>query len=65
MADNVNPLGEQHLIDINNALANAVIAQKQLDLAKRAGFDVSVQQKTLDDSVAKLRQVKQVYFPGQ
>ena len=40
-------------------------AKRQLALAKSAGIDVSAQETTLNDNMATLRQLKQVYFPGQ
>jgi hypothetical protein len=56
---------DNHLIQVNNALDNIRLAQNEIDLAKRAGIDVTAQQKQLDDSKSKLLQFKQVYFPGR
>jgi hypothetical protein len=61
----INPLTDDHLQQINDALAAAAIAYKQLDLATLAGLDVTAQRASLDASTATLRQIKQVYFPGR
>ena len=60
-----NPLTPDHLNQIKNALDAAKQAQYQIDLAKRAGIDVSSLEATNNDNIAKLTQIKQVYFPGQ
>lgn len=60
-----NPLTEDHLAQMNNALDAAKRAQDQIDLAKRAGIDVEQHEATLKASVDKIRQVKSVYFPGR
>lgn len=60
-----NPLTPDHLAQIRNALDNAKQAQYQIDLAKRAGIDVSSLEDTNNQNITKLRQLLQVYFPGQ
>jgi hypothetical protein len=60
-----SPLTLAHLQQLNNALDLVKTAQIQIDLAKRAGIDVSAAQAKNDDNESKLRQIKQVYFPGQ
>jgi hypothetical protein len=60
-----SPLTLDHLAQINNALSNIKLAQIQIDLAKRAGIDVSQAEQMNKDNETKLRNLKQVYFPGQ
>jgi hypothetical protein len=60
-----NPLTPDHLAQIKNALDAAKQAQYQIDLAKRAGIDVSTLEQTNNENITKLRQIKDVYFPGQ
>jgi hypothetical protein len=60
-----NPLTPDHLAQIKNALDAAKAAQYQIELAKRAGIDVSSLEDTNNENVTKLRQILQVYFPGQ
>jgi hypothetical protein len=60
-----SPLTLAHLAQLNNALDLVKTAQIQIDLAKRAGIDVSAAQAKNTDNESKLRQLKQVYFPGQ
>lgn len=57
-------LGPDKLDQINQALAQAETAQNEIELAKRAGIDVSTQEQQLKESVDKLRTLKQVYFPN-
>lgn len=59
------PLTDEHLKQINDALAAGVEARKQINLAQRAGIDVTAQLKALDDTEAKLKNIKNVYFPGR
>ena len=60
-----NQLTPDHLQQLNNALDAAKQAQYQIDLAKRAGIDVANLEQINSDNITKLRQIKQVYFPGQ
>lgn len=61
---NPNPLQQEHLDKINNALAAAEAGMQAIELAKRAGIDVSAQEKQLQDSITRLKSIKQVYFPN-
>ena len=60
-----SPLTPDHLAQIKNALDAITQAKYQIDLAKRAGIDVTQLEQIVLDNETKLRQVKQVYFPGQ
>jgi len=60
-----NPLNEQDLADIKNALKDLDDADQQAQTAMRAGIDVSEQIKQIKDKRAQLLKIKQVYFPGQ
>ena len=58
-------LTDQHYQNLVNALDQAARVQTEIDLAKQAGLDVTQAQATLNDSVAKIRQIKNTYFPGR
>lgn len=60
-----SPLTVDHLGQLNNALALIKTAKTQIDLAKRAGIDVSQAEDLNNQNETKIRQIKQVYFPGQ
>jgi hypothetical protein len=60
-----SPLTPDHLAQIKNALDAAKQAQYQIEKAKRAGIDVEALEQTNNENIAKLRQIKDVYFPGQ
>lgn len=60
-----SPLTVDHLQQLKNALDQIALAKVQIDLAKRAGIDVSQLEEMNNDNETKLRQIKQVYFPGQ
>ena len=60
-----NPLTPDHLAQIKNALDAVAQAKYQIELAKRAGIDVAQLEEINTANEAKLRQIKQVYFPGQ
>lgn len=60
-----SPLTVEHLQQIQNALDQVKAAKAQIELAKRAGIDVSSLEQMNNDNETKLRQIKQVYFPGQ
>lgn len=60
-----NPLTESHLTQIRRSLDIADQALAQIELAERAGVDVSAQKQSLLDSKQKLLQIKNVYFPNQ
>lgn len=59
-----NPLNAAHLEQINQALATAEAGLKAIDLAKRAGINVDQQEKSLQESISKLKAIKQTYFPN-
>jgi hypothetical protein len=61
----VMPLTEEHLNEINNALSDGELAQKHIEMAKRAGIDVSQHEAQHTENMQKLRQIKQVYFPNR
>lgn len=63
--NNINPLNEDHLRQLNEGIAGVKNALSQIDLAVRAGIDVSSQKKSADETLAKLMQIKQVYFPNR
>lgn len=67
MADNeFSPiLNDGHLEQMKYALKHAEFAQSQIELAKRAGIDVSQQEKELSEYRSKILQVKNAYFPGR
>jgi hypothetical protein len=58
-------LTDEHFALFNNALAQAAAIQREIDLAKQAGIDVSKQQARLADFLDKNARIKQVYFPGR
>jgi hypothetical protein len=58
-------LTDQHYQNLVNALDQARLVQTEIDLATQAGLDVTQAQATLNDSVAKIRQIKATYFPGR
>lgn len=60
-----NPLTENHLAQINQGLDQVNVALQQIDMAKRAGLDVSAQEQQANDTRDKLLQLKNVYFPGR
>jgi hypothetical protein len=59
-----SPLTVQHLEQMRNALDTLANMRAQIDLAKRAGIDVSQQEAQLVDAETRIRQIKNVYFPG-
>jgi len=65
LMDGVSPLTEQDYERIRDAMADIAEAQRQLDLAKRAGIDVSALEAQLTEQAGKLRALRQVYFPGR
>lgn len=71
MPDPNSPLNDNHLQQLNNALSAAKVAEVQIEMARRAGIN-QIPGSTIDeldnlnkDNVTKLRNIKQVYFPGQ
>jgi len=64
-------LNETHLQRVNDSLTALAEAQKEIELAKRAGIGPSFQGQSIADMEAKivdlqgkLRSIKQVYFPN-
>lgn len=57
-------LTEDHLKVLKNAIDQGAAIQREIDLAKRAGIDVSAAEALLQDTLGKIRQSKSVYFPG-
>lgn len=60
-----SPLNDTHLADMRNALAQIAIGEHQIMLAKQAGVDVSVLEKTMQEHKQRILQIKNTYFPGQ
>lgn len=58
-------LTDEHYQLFQNAMAQAAQIQREIDLAKQAGIDVTKQQARLNDFLDKNKQIKQVYFPGR
>lgn len=65
MATPIGPLTEEHYQQLRNALDQINQTKQQIELAKRAGIDVSASEAQLADTETKLRQIKSVYFPGR
>jgi hypothetical protein len=59
-----SPLNDGHLDQINAALEAVKLAKTQILLAKQAGIDVSQFEQNITDAEAKLRQIKNTYFPN-
>jgi hypothetical protein len=60
-----NPLSEAHFQEIHKGIGDGELAYKHMDLAERAGIDVSEHRKRHDENMDKLRKIKAVYFPGR
>ena len=60
-----SPLTLDHLQQLNNALDQIKLANIQIDLARRAGINVDDADALNKQNETKIRQLKQVYFPGQ
>jgi hypothetical protein len=65
MASNSAILTEAHFQNLQNALDQGTAIQREIDLAKQAGLDVAQAQAVLTESLGKIRQIKQTYFPGR
>lgn len=65
MTTPTGPLTQQHLDQIKNALDIIALAKQQAEMATRAGVDIGTSLQQLNDTQAKLLQIKNVYFPGQ
>lgn len=53
-----------HLTQINQALAQIQTLKSELDLAQRAGLDVTRLVQQITEREAQLRQFRQTYFPN-
>lgn len=60
-----NPLTDEHLDNIQLALAKLDLARQQIVLAKAAGLDTSQLEADEQATRATLMKIKQVYFPGR
>lgn len=58
-------LTDEHFQLFQNAQDQAKQIQREIDLAKMAGIDVSKQQARLNDFLDQNKQIKQVYYPGR
>lgn len=61
----VSPLGDKELADIKQSLKQLDEAQEQVNLAKRAEFDVSAEEQKIREARTKLQKIRQVYFPNE
>jgi hypothetical protein len=59
------PLTDDHLAQMNAALDQIETFRPHVEKAKRAGLDVDALLKQMTDTEAKLKNVKQHYFPGR
>lgn len=60
-----NLLDDGHLRSIMSVLAFKELAQRHLDDAKSIGMDTTQLQNTFDESMRKLHQIRNRYFPGR
>lgn len=58
-------LTEEHLAQLNNSIDQAQQIEREIALAKQAGIDVHAAEASLQESIAKIRRIKAVYFPGR
>lgn len=58
-------LTEEHYQNLKNSLDTAKQIQREIDLAKMAGIDVTKPQALLDEYLSNTAKIKQVYFPGR
>lgn len=58
-------LSEQDLARINTALGQLDRAEQVIDMATRAGIDVSTFKDRSKDSKEKLLKIKNTFFPGR
>ena len=64
-------LNQQHLQDINKAIEQLKAAQKEIDMAKRAGLHTTAQgaqlleqEKQAAAALEQLQRIKNTYFPN-
>ncbi len=60
-----HPLTETHLAEIQRGLEGVNVALYQIELAGRAGIDVSAAKVKAEELRSSLLKIKQVYFPGR
>lgn len=65
MTDPLNPLSDEHLKQINAAIAAGENSQLAINKARSAGLNMDEPEKQLQTSLAQLRAIKAVYFPGR
>lgn len=63
--DPLNPLNDAHLAQMNAAITSGELALQGLAKARLAGINVDLHENQLTDALARLRQLKTVYFPGR
>jgi len=63
--ENSGPLTEDDYKEIQIQLANLKEVERQIDLAARAGVDVTAEKEKASEARAKLLQIRQTYFPGR
>ena len=71
MSTNSTIITPEHLKQVNDALAKVAVAERELEMAKRAGFTTGANGQKLTDLETQLTdlkdrllKVKNVYFPG-
>jgi len=62
---NTNPLDESHYQMIVDGIMRAENALRQAEMAERAGIDVGDLKAQAQESLDKLRRMRNVYFPGR
>lgn len=65
MADDTGPLTEADFKEIQLQLSNLKEVKRQIELAARAGVDVTAEREKAKEAEAKLLQIRQTYFPGR
>lgn len=58
-------LGEEHFHELKRGLEITREGLRQVKLARQAGMDFSIDEKTLKDNEAQILRLLQVYFPGR
>lgn len=61
----VSPLGDRELEKIRSSLQQLEEGEKQIELAKRAGFDVTSEEERFGQLRKRLTKIKQTYFPDE
>jgi hypothetical protein len=60
-----SPLNEQHLLKINDALAQLDRADNQITMAEQAGIPIPGRREEVAAARKQLLAIKQVYFAGR